>query len=163
MGVSMIVAVDKNNGIGKGGDQLAYISGDLKRFKELTSGHTVIMGRKTFEALPNGALPNRRNIVITRNKEFEAKGVEVVHSKEEALRLCGNDTIFVIGGGEIYSMFLDLTHSLYLTKINHSFDEVDSYFPDYTSINWNRVEAETDMKDKKTNLRYSYINLYRDL
>lgn len=163
MDVSMIVAVDSNNGIGKGSDQLAYISGDLKRFKELTSGHTVVMGRKTFEALPNGALPNRRNVVITRNKEFEAKGVEVVHSKEEVLMLCEKDTVFIIGGGEIYSIFLDLTHSLYVTRINHSFDEVDSYFPDYISINWNRVVTEARLKDEKSGLMYNYINLYRDL
>ncbi|MCU4165313.1 dihydrofolate reductase [Carboxylicivirga caseinilyticus] len=158
--LAMIVAIDQNNGIGKNGDQLAYISADLKRFKELTTGHTIIMGRKTFEALPKGALPNRRNVVITRQKDYKATGAEVVKSMVEAISLCSDDQkVFVIGGGEVYKAFLHEADELYLTEIHHSFDGVDVFFPEYKSLGWKETFRQDNMIDEKTGLTYSYINL----
>jgi len=160
--LAMIVAVDENNGIGKKGDQLAYISDDLKRFKALTTGHTILMGRKTFEALPKGALPKRRNVIITRQKGYEAAGAEVVRSLGEALALCSDDRkVFVIGGGEVYKAFLPETEELYLTQIHHSFEEVDVFFPEYNSLGWEETHHEGPLSDEKTGLSYSYINLKR--
>ncbi|MBS2210494.1 dihydrofolate reductase [Carboxylicivirga mesophila] len=160
--LSMIVAIDQNNGIGKGDDQLAYISADLKRFKALTTGHTIIMGRKTFEALPKGALPNRRNVVITRQTDFEAKGADVVHSLDEALTLCSSDEkVFVIGGGEIYKSFLPVTQELFLTVIDHVFNEATVFFPAINKADWLVVNEEGPFMDEKTQLSYSYQNLRR--
>ena len=156
----MIVAIDQNNGIGKGDDQLAYISADLKRFKALTTGHTIIMGRKTFEALPKGALPKRRNVVITRQDNYSAPGADVVNSVEEALNLCQNDEkVFVIGGGEIYKVFLPKTEQLYLTNIEHCFDEATVFFPEINLDEWTVECHEGPFADEKTQLTYSYQDL----
>ncbi|MBK3517424.1 dihydrofolate reductase [Carboxylicivirga marina] len=160
--LSMIVAIDQNNGIGKGDDQLAYISADLKRFKALTTGHTILMGRKTFEALPKGALPKRRNVVITRQSGYNAPGADVVNSLDAALALCQNDDkVFVIGGGEIYSTFLPKTDELYLTLIHHAFDEATVFFPKIEPGEWNVEHEEGPFSDEKTQLAYSYQNLRR--
>jgi dihydrofolate reductase len=162
MTLSMIVAIDQNNGIGKGDDQLAYISADLKRFKALTTGHTILMGRKTFEALPKGALPNRRNVVITRQVGYEARGAEVVHSLQDALVLCNADEkVFVIGGGEIYKTFLPDTHELFLTIIEHRFDEATVFFPEINREEWLVINEEGPFVDEKTQFTYSYQNLKR--
>lgn len=158
----MIVAIDQNNGIGKGDDQLAYITADLKRFKALTTGHTILMGRKTFEALPKGALPNRRNVVITRQAGYEAMGAEVAHSPEDALTLCNSDEkVFVIGGGEIYKTFLSDTQELFLTIIEHRFDEATVFFPEINREEWLVINEEGPFVDEKTQLTYSYQNLKR--
>nr|WP_321450086.1 dihydrofolate reductase [uncultured Carboxylicivirga sp.] len=158
--LAMIVAIDENNGIGKNGDQLAYISADLKRFKELTTGHTILMGRKTFDALPKGALPKRRNIVITRQEGYEAPGAEVVKSIGEAIAICSDDQkVFVIGGGEVYKAFLPEADELYITEIHHAFDGVDVFFPDYKSLGWKETYREDNLHDEKTDLSYSYVNL----
>lgn len=160
--LSMIVAIDQNNGIGKGDDQLAYISADLKRFKALTTGHTILMGRKTFEALPKGALPNRRNVIITRQEDFSAEGADVVGSLEQALSICKNDEkVFVIGGGEIYTTFLPQSDELYITEIHHSFSEATVFFPKINMNEWTVTEEEGPFIDEKTSLNYSYKNLQR--
>ena len=160
--LSMIVAVDQKNGIGKGDDQLAYISADLKRFKALTTGHTILMGRKTFEALPKGALPNRRNVVITRQANYTAAGADVVTSLEAALAMCQSDEkVFVIGGGEIYKTFLNDTQALYLTIIDHAFDEATVFFPAINMDEWSIKQEEGPFTDKKTQLSYRYQNLIR--
>lgn len=158
----MIVAIDQNNGIGKGDDQLAYISADLKRFKALTTGHTILMGRKTFEALPKGALPKRRNVVITRQADYTAPGAEVVHSLEDALKLCsGDEKVFIIGGGEIYKTFLPDTDELFLTIIDYTFEEATVFFPEIHREEWTIVNEEGPFIDEKTQLRYSYQNLIK--
>jgi dihydrofolate reductase len=162
MTLSMIVAIDQNNGIGKGDDQLAYISADLKRFKALTTGHTILMGRKTFEALPKGALPNRRNVVITRQADYKAAGADVVTSVDGAIDSCKNDEkVFVIGGGEIYNIFLPKTDELYLTLIEHHFDEATVFFPEINMDEWTVKSEEGPFTDEKTQLHYSYQNLQR--
>ncbi|NPA38063.1 MAG: dihydrofolate reductase [Chlorobi bacterium] len=158
--ISIIVAVDKNNGIGRNGDQLAYISGDLKRFKALTTGHTIVMGRKTFEALPKGALPNRRNVVITRKKDFHPEGCDVYHSVEDVLKTLGNDDeVFIIGGGEIYKAFLPYTQKIYLTVIEHEFEGVDTFFPEINDSEWETAEHDGTFVDEKSGLNYRYITL----
>ncbi|MBQ1946681.1 MAG: dihydrofolate reductase [Clostridia bacterium] len=136
--ISAIVAVDENYGIGYNGEMLTGIRGDLKMFRELTSGYTVIMGRKTFDALPNGALPNRRNIVISSRAEgglksvSDEKGEYVLSSMEkvkELLEKNTEETLFIIGGGVIYRELLPYCDRVYLTRIYKAFDKADTYFP----------------------------------
>ncbi len=128
MAVNIIVAIDRKGGIGRGGDLLFHIGADLRHFKALTWGHTVIMGRKTFESLPKGALPGRRNIVVTRNRSYVAPGADVAHSLEEALGMVQGEA-FVIGGAEIYRQALPLADRLYLTVIKDQADDADTFFP----------------------------------
>ena len=129
----MIAAIGKNRELGKGNDLLWKIPDDLKRFKELTKGHPIIMGRKTYESIGR-PLPGRSNIVITRDQKWAAEGVITVVSMEEAISLSktkpGNDEIFIIGGGQIYELGLTCADKLYLTLIDDA-KEADSFFPDY--------------------------------
>ncbi|WP_026474436.1 dihydrofolate reductase [Alkaliflexus imshenetskii] len=162
MEIAIIVAVDQNNAIGRGGDQLAYISGDLKRFKQLTTGHAIVMGRKTFEALPKGALPNRRNIVVSRNKTLQLPGCEVVQSAEEAIALCNaNEKIFVIGGGEIYNLFLPMADTIYFTHIHYAFEGSDTWFPEIDSTVWKDIQVDNKMQDEKSGMLYHYQTVKR--
>ncbi|MDR2927878.1 MAG: dihydrofolate reductase [Cytophagaceae bacterium] len=158
--ISLIAVVDTNFGIGRAGDQLAYISNDLKRFKRLTSGKPVVMGRKTFEALPKGALPNRRNIILTRNSALNYPNTEIAVSVEEALQLLQNEEeIFVIGGGEVYRLFLPCANRLYLTHINHSFDNVDTFFPKFDQSKWETTSREGVFTDDKSGLSYFFEDM----
>ena len=130
----LIVAIDRDGAIGRKGDLLYHISADLKLFKARTMGNTIIMGRKTFESLPKGALPGRRNIVVTRNKGYEARGAEVVHSLDEALALAAINPVgepYIIGGAEIYRQALPLADVLHLTLIDESTADADTFFPDF--------------------------------
>lgn len=145
--VAVIAAVANDGAIGCNGHLLCHISADLKRFKALTAGHTVIMGRKTFESLPKGALPNRRNIVITRSKDFSAPGVEVAASPEDALRLAAADAkVFVIGGGEIYRQMMPFADTLLLTHIELHAPDADAHFPEIDPMEW----VQTARSDKET-------------
>ena len=136
--IAAVVAVDENFAIGNHGDMLVHIRGDLKMFRELTTGHTVIMGRKTFDALPNGALPNRRNIVISSRAKggfmavSDDKGEYVLSSMEKVKEMLANNTnemLFIIGGGVVYQELLSWCERVYLTKIHQAFNEADTYFP----------------------------------
>lgn len=158
--ISIIVAVAENNAIGKAGDLLCHISSDLKHFKAVTSGHTVIMGRKTFDSLPKGALPNRRNIVITRNSAFTAENVEVAHSLEEALNMAGGNA-FIIGGEQIYRQALPFADKLFLTKIHAEFPDADTFFPKINTNEWAEESRETFPSDDKNQFPYSFVNLLR--
>jgi len=122
--LSIIVAVAENNAIGKDNDLIWYISDDLKRFKRLTTGHTILMGRKTYESLPNGALPKRENVVISRDRTLQLKGCTILNSVEEAIEKYANipEEIFVIGGGSIYQELLPYAQKIYLTKVHASFE-----------------------------------------
>ncbi len=137
MSVSIIAAIGRNRELGKGNDLIWHFKDDMKFFKETTTGSTVIMGRKTFESLPK-ALPNRRNIVISRNKDFSAEGAELVGSVEEALKKAKNDEIFIIGGGRIYTEFLPLADKLYLTEIDAVCDDAEVYFPKFNKRLYSR-------------------------
>lgn len=130
MSVSMIAAVGKNLELGKNNDLIWHFKEDMKFFKDTTMGHTVVMGRKTFESLPK-ALPGRKNIVISSNAEYQAQGATVVTSVEQALQIADNEEIFVIGGGKIYAEFLPYADKLYLTEIDAECEDADTYFPQF--------------------------------
>ncbi len=160
--ISIIVAIAKLNAIGQNNDLLAYIPNDLKRFKALTTSYTIIMGRKTFDSLPNGALPNRRNIVISRNTDLKIEDVEVVSSPEAALALCENETeVFIIGGATIYEALLPKANKLYLTLIDQFFNEADTFFPDYEESEWSETYREEVMNDDRNDFNYTYLDLER--
>ena len=155
--INIIVATSENNVIGRGNDIPWYIPKDLEHFKKLTTGNTVIMGRKTYESLPKEyrPLPNRFNIVITRDKSYQAKGCLVVNSLEEALRKSDNNReIFIIGGGQIYREGLKFAERIYLTKI-HKNIEGDTYFPKLNKF-WKLVDEEE--KSGFSFLTYIYDN-----
>ncbi len=160
--ISIIVVIDKHSAIGKGNDLLCHLPADLKHFKNTTTGHTVIMGRKTYDSLPKGALPNRRNIVITRNPEFSAERVEVAHSFEQAVEMVkGEEEVFVMGGAQIYNIALPFTSNLYLTEIDHQFDDADTFFPEIDYSQWTEENRESHDKDEKNPYPYSFVKLVR--
>lgn len=128
--IIIIAAVCANGAIGRNGDLLYYIPADLRRFKSLTMGYPIVMGRKTFESFPNGPLPGRRNIVISRNPDYAPAGAEVYASPQEALEACGDaERVFIIGGGEIYRRFMPLATKLMLTEIDAAPADADTFFP----------------------------------
>ena len=148
--IAIIVIVDENYGIGKDGDLLCYLPNDLKHFKKLTTGHTIIMGRKTYESLPKGALPNRKNIVISSDNKENYPGCIVARSVDEALLLTKNkEKVFIIGGGKIYNSTLHLANKLYLTRIHHKFEDVNTVFPEIDFNNWELIEEEKHLADEK--------------
>ena len=155
--VTIIAAAAENNALGKDNRLIWHIPEDLKRFKRLTSGHAIIMGRKTFESLPK-ALPNRHNIVISRNKSYAAEGASICHNLEEAMALAENDSQpFIIGGGQIYKLALEanLVDKIYLTKINHAFDG-DTFFPELGD-EWKEVKRIDCKSDEKHSYDYSFL------
>ncbi len=129
--IHIIAAIDRKGAIGKNGDLLFHLRDDLRRFKAITMGNTLVMGRRTFESLPGGALPGRRNIVITRSADFSAPGVDVAKSPEEAIAMAasGPGDIFVIGGGQIYAATLPLADVLDFTVVDREDPEADTFFP----------------------------------
>jgi dihydrofolate reductase len=156
--IKIIVAVSKNGAIGGNNSLIWSLPNDMKRFKQITTGNSVIMGRKTYESIGR-PLPNRRNIIITRDLKYYANNCEIVNSIEEALRLTNNDCFF-IGGGEIYKQVLPLTDIIYLTKIDENFDG-DTYFPDLNKNEWFEVSNESFKADKENKYRYSFIKYER--
>ena len=157
--VSIVVAIAQNNAIGKDNKLLWHLPKDLKHFKDITSGHTVIMGRKTYESVGK-PLPNRRNIIITR-KNISIDGCEVVNSIDQALKLSASeDEIFIVGGAEIYNQALSLTDRIYLTIVHHKFDG-DTYFPDIKDDIWKETERQDHEPDEKHLYPYSFITLDR--
>lgn len=156
MKVSIIVAIDRARAIGNRGDQLYYIREDLRHFKELTMGHPIIMGRKTFEALPRGPLPGRRNIVVTRQADFEAPGAECASSLVAALELCaGLEEVFIIGGAQIYAQALPLASDLYVTEIDVVAPEADTFFPEFEGT----VEFESGWLPTEPPIRFRHYRL----
>ncbi len=159
---SIIVAADENNAIGKDNNLLCHLPNDLKFFKSVTEGYPVIMGRKTFESLPKGALPNRRNIVITRNKDLHYERCEMVSSIAEAIELCKNEPqLFFIGGGTIYKEAIDIADKLYLTRIHHTFEGTDTFFPDVDTAIWEEISKEDHEPDEKHKYGYSFITFQK--
>ena len=155
--LSLIVAVADNWAIRKDNNLLWHISADLKHFKALTTGHCIIMGRKTYESFPKRPLPNRRNIVITNNKDYCEEGCEVVHSVEEAIALCKDDEqSFVIGGATVYTQFLPFVDKIFLTKVFATF-EADTFFPPIDTDVFKEISASDIFTDEKSGLRYQYL------
>lgn len=130
MSISVIAAVGKNFELGKSNDLIWHFKEDMRFFKQITTGHTVVMGRKTFESLPK-ALPNRRNIVITSDASYHAEGAEVITDINEVYALAENEEIFIIGGGTIYAKFINDADKIYLTEIEAEEKNADVYFPSF--------------------------------
>ncbi len=151
--IAVIAAIDKNRGIGLKGKLLTHVPGDLPRFKKMTSGNSVVMGRKTYDSLPSGPLKERENIVITRSKTLEIKGALVVNSLEEALSRATKPKIFIIGGGEIYRQAMAVADTLYITLIEKEF-VADTFFPEIDN-SW-KVESEQKISTDE-DLHFSYI------
>lgn len=151
--ISIIAAISKNGVIGNNNKLLWHIPEDFARFKKITSGHPVIMGRKTFESIGK-PLSNRTNIIITRDENYKTEGCLVVHSLEEAIKLANGKKIFIIGGGQIYKQAITFADKLYLTVIKKDFSG-DTYFPDYS-----RFKKVIYKKDGKSgNLEYTFLEL----
>ena len=159
--ITIIAAAGSNNELGKDNDLVWHLPKDFKRFKKLTTGHHIIMGRKTFQSFPK-PLPNRVHIVITRNTDYHPEGAIIVHSMTEALELAKNDSqIFIIGGGEIYKLGMKIADKIELTRVNSSF-EADTFFPEISSENWKLISEEFHLKDEKHKFNFSYQTFVRN-
>ncbi|HQF48663.1 MAG TPA: dihydrofolate reductase [Flavobacterium alvei] len=158
--IILIAAVAENNALGKNNDLLWHLPKDFKRFKEITSGHHIIMGRKTFESFPK-PLPNRTHVIITRQKDYVHEGCIVVQDIESAIAVCPkNEDAFVIGGGEIYSQSIHLADQLDITRVHHSF-EADVYFPEINSKIWELTSEIFNHKDEKHLYDYTFQTFVR--
>ena len=160
--LSIIVAISENNAIGKAGDLLCYLPDDLKHFKALTMGATVVMGKKTFFSLPRRPLPNRRNIVLTRDGSFTYENTEVAHSIEELQKmLTADENVFIIGGGEVYKQFMPLAEELQITHIHHNWEDADTFFPEIDSTIWQCVNEERHEADEKHAYAFTFATYKR--
>ena len=156
MRINIIAAVDRNRAIGKENKLLYWLPNDLKRFKQLTTGHTIVMGRKTFESLPKGALPNRRNVVVSRSVA-ELPGCDVYSSIDEALKSCSpQEDVYVIGGESVYRQALPLADRLCLTEIEAETEGADAFFPDYSS--WCEDSRESHSADDRHSHDYAFVD-----
>lgn len=159
MKISLIVAVSEDGAIGDKGNLLWHLSSDLKRFKAITTGHTIIMGRKTYDSLPNGALPNRRNIVVSRQLK-SLKDAEVYSDIDEALKATSDeDIVYIIGGGEIYKETFPRADELHITLVHKSYPEADTRFPEWKLTDWNILKQEQIGQDEKNELDSVYYHL----
>jgi dihydrofolate reductase len=160
--IAIVVVIDEKNGIGKNGGLLCHLPNDLKHFKKITTGHTIIMGRKTYESLPNGSLPDRINIVVTSGDVNNFPGCIVVRSIEEALSVSkSHEKVFIIGGGELYRTTFHLVDTLYLTRIHNTFNDADTFFPNIDFKDWELIEEERHMADDKHLYPYTFLTYYR--
>ena len=158
--LTMIAAAAENNALGKDNDLVWHLPDDFKRFKRLTSGHHIIMGRKTFESFPK-LLPDRTHVVITRKDDYKPEGAIVVNSLEEAIRVSKLDEQpFIIGGGEIYKMSIDLSERIELTRVHGEF-EADTYFPEIDETKWDLVKEQFHEKDEKHKYSFTYLTYER--
>lgn len=171
--ISIISAIGKNNEIGKKNALLWNLPADMKHFKETTRGHTVIMGQKTFESIGR-PLPNRKNIVLTQDKNFKAEEVEIIYSleelnallkktstPEESIRQAQDEEVFVIGGGMIYKLMIEKADKLYITHVNASFPDADTFFPEIIPIVFLETSREEHEKDEKNTYDYAFVTYTR--
>ena len=160
--ISIIVAVAENYAIGKKGDLLCHMPADLKHFKTITSGHTVMMGERTFLSLPKHPLPNRRNIVLTDAKGKTFEGAETVYSLDEMVAQVNPDEeAFVIGGGMVYRQMMERADKLYITHIHHSWPDADTFFPEIDPKVWKQLSAERHSADENTPYDYTFAEYGR--
>jgi len=156
----MIAAAAENNALGKDNDLVWHLPDDFKRFKRLTSGHYIIMGRKTFESFPK-LLPNRTHVIITRKKDYQPEGTIVVHSLEEAIKVSKLDERpYIIGGGEIYKMGMEVATKIELTRVHGEFD-ADTHFPEINKEEWELVKEQFHEKDEKHDYAFTYLTYER--
>ena len=162
MNLTFIVAQADNRAIGKDNNLLWHLGGDMRRFKELTMGHPVVMGRRTWESLPKRPLPGRRNIVLTRNVDYQAIGAEVVHSVEELRSLFegSEEEVMVMGGAAIYRQLLPWASRLLVTWVHREY-EADVYFPEIKAEDFAIVDESPRLADEKSGLEYTYIEYKR--
>lgn len=160
--ISIIVNIAANSAIGFENKLLYWLPNDMKRFRQLTTGNTIIMGRLTFESLPKGALPNRRNIVLSRNSQAQFIGAETYGNLEDALAHCSNDEeIYIIGGATLYRQAIHLADRLCITRVDNTPKRADTYFPDIDPNEW-KVESITDFPaDEKHAYPYQFIDYVR--
>ncbi len=159
--ISIIVAIARNYAIGKNNQLLWHISNDLKRFKKITAGHAVIMGKRTLESLPNGPLPKRRNIVLSDQENDHIDNCEIASSIPEALHMVENEKeVFIIGGGSVYKQFLPLADRLYLTIVEKDF-EADTFFPEVDFSLWTLTDKTIVTNDPQNEFRYRFENYER--
>jgi dihydrofolate reductase len=165
MNISIIVAAGSNNAIGKNNSLIWHIPADMKFFKEKTTGHCIITGRKNYESIPEKfrPLPNRTNIIITRQRDYKAPGTIITGSIEEALekaKAFGDEEIFIIGGGDIFRQSLHLVDTIYLTEIRQAFD-ADVFFPELDKNLWKEVSRVKGPKDEKNKYDYFFVTYKR--
>ena len=160
MQLSIIVAMDRNRVIGRDDVLPWHISSDLKNFKKITMGKPIIMGRKTHESIGR-PLPGRENIILTRDKNYQAEGCTVLHSLEEIFDHCEDvDEVMITGGSEIYKQSLEQASRLYLTEV-HTEIEGDTFFPEFDWNQWNEISREDHKADEKNEFDYSFVILKR--
>ncbi|RAV30971.1 dihydrofolate reductase [Sinomicrobium soli] len=160
--ITIIAAAAENNALGKDNDLVWHLPDDFKRFKALTTGHHIIMGRKTFESFPK-PLPHRTHIVITRQKDYRPGGCTVVHSMEDAIALArkADQQPFIIGGGEIYRLGLPHTDKIELTRVHASFGEADTFFPEIDPAEWELTRSEHHPQDDRHPYSFTYLTYRR--
>lgn len=159
MRITLIAAVARNGAIGRDNKLLYWLPEDLKRFKRLTTGHTIIMGRRTYDSLPKGALPNRRNIVLSRGQR-QLPGCECYTSLNEALSHCTDDEeVYIIGGASVYREAMPIADRLCLTEIDDTPADADAFFPSY--CHWQRVEEEHHAADERHSHAFTFVDLVR--
>ena len=160
--LSLIAAIDRRRAIGYQNKLLFWLPNDLKRFKALTTGHTILMGRKTFESLPKGALPNRRNVVLSSSTSLSLPGAEVFHSLEEALASCQADEhVYIIGGESLYRQALPLADELCLTEIDAEAPAADAWFPSIDPAAWHEKSRDARPADEKHPCPYAFVEYVR--
>ena len=158
---ALIAAIAENNAIGFENKLIYWLPNDLKRFKELTTGHSIIMGSNTFRSLPKGALPNRRNIVLSR-KESSFPGAETFSSLEEALANCSNEEIvYIIGGEQLYRTAIEKADILCLTEVKDTPAQADAFFPEFNKREWEIIEQDCFPKDEKHTHEYCFVTYIR--
>lgn len=159
--IHAIVAVDQNWAIGRQGDLLCHLPADMRHFKEVTMGHCIVMGRKTFESFPRRPLPGRQNIVVTRNAGWQYPGVTVVHSIDEAIDAAMTDTVFIIGGAQVYEQALPRVEVLHLTLIHARWATADAFFPTLDMSQWQETSREHHASDHRNAYEFDFITLNR--
>lgn len=160
MKISLIVAMASNRVIGINGQMPWHLSADLKKFKQITMGHPILMGRKTYQSIGR-PLPGRRNIVISRNPDYQVAGCEVFTDINAAIASCsGAEELFVIGGAGFYETMLPKADFLYLTEIHQDFSG-DTYFPEINAQEWQEIERQDIENDDSVNFTYSFLKLQR--
>ncbi|WP_367756890.1 dihydrofolate reductase [Flavobacterium sp. WC2430] len=158
--IIMIAAAAENNALGKNNELVWHLPNDFKRFKNLTSGHHIIMGRKTFESFPK-PLPNRTHVVITRQENYTPEGCIVVNSMEKAIEICPKEeNTYIIGGGEIYDLGIPFSDKIELTLVHHTF-EADAFFPIINKEQWEIINSEFQQKDEKHLFDFTYQTYIR--
>jgi len=159
--VHAIVAVASDWAIGRQGGLLCHLPADMRHFKEVTMGYSIVMGRKTFDSFPRRPLPGRQNIVITRNADWQYPGVTVAHSLDDAIAVAHTDTVFVIGGAQIYEQALPLVDVLHLTCIHARWASADVFFPALDMNEWQEVNREHHNSDHRNAYEFDFITLKR--